>query len=368
MRKFLIVLMAVAMVTFLFGGCFPVKNQPPIITSDPVKTATVGVEYTYDVNATDSDIEDVLTYYLTAYPNGMNINSATGLIKWTPAIEGDYAVIVKVSDGELDITQSFTIVVAAADEPEPDPEPELVLVGITVDPKTMDLYVGEDDNITSVTACYEFRSYGVILDFDECLFLTSDSKVATVDGVGLVTAKGVGTADILVSYEGKTDTLVVTVSAVPAPKPMEIIADMPLFELYETARFTVEIVANSDVDKMVNVYFTLPDGWNLNSSRADYTIEYYDTEKERWVRLAMLAYLQGGLPDVIFGDLDSGYSLCDEKMTFRGNFKEVGTYTTVVEVWTVKEVGGVAVKVDPLCFKAISAKVVPFIPEPPTDG
>ncbi|GAJ21922.1 unnamed protein product [marine sediment metagenome] len=54
MRKFLIVLMVVAMASFLFVGClFAPPNQTPIITSDPVKTATVGVEYTYDVNATD---------------------------------------------------------------------------------------------------------------------------------------------------------------------------------------------------------------------------------------------------------------------------------------------------------------------------
>ncbi|MBA7543042.1 hypothetical protein ES705_35368 [subsurface metagenome] len=116
MKKFLIVLTVIAMASLLMGaGCF-VSNLPPVITSDPVKTATVGVAYTYNVDATDPDIEDVLTYYLTAYPNGMTIDSATGLIKWKPAIEGDYKVTVKVSDGDLDIYQGFTIVVK---EPSP---------------------------------------------------------------------------------------------------------------------------------------------------------------------------------------------------------------------------------------------------------
>jgi len=129
-KKFLIVLTVITLASLLMGaGCF-ISNLPPVITSDPVTTAKVGVVYNYDVEATDPDIEDVLTYYLTAYPNGMNINSATGLIKWIPAIEGDYKVTVKVSDGDLDIIQSFTIVVS--DEPViPNEPPEITTSAIT---------------------------------------------------------------------------------------------------------------------------------------------------------------------------------------------------------------------------------------------
>ncbi|MBA7578613.1 hypothetical protein ES708_20478 [subsurface metagenome] len=39
------------------------------------------------------------------------------MIKWTPTAKGNYAVVVKVSDGALDITQSFTIVVSDAPPP-----------------------------------------------------------------------------------------------------------------------------------------------------------------------------------------------------------------------------------------------------------
>jgi PGF-pre-PGF domain-containing protein len=59
------------------------QNNPPIITSTPIKTATQGIEYNYDVDATDSD-NDALTYALLTYPIGMKINNATGLITWTP--------------------------------------------------------------------------------------------------------------------------------------------------------------------------------------------------------------------------------------------------------------------------------------------
>ena len=88
-------------------------NYPPIITSTPVTSATVGQAYIYDVNATDAD-GDTRTYSLAATkPSGMIINSSTGLITWTPATIGDYNVTVEVSDGIITVTQSFTITVTS---------------------------------------------------------------------------------------------------------------------------------------------------------------------------------------------------------------------------------------------------------------
>lgn len=46
-------------------------NGAPRFTSTPVTTAIVGVLYTYDVNVTDPDAEDMLTYSLTVKPMGM---------------------------------------------------------------------------------------------------------------------------------------------------------------------------------------------------------------------------------------------------------------------------------------------------------
>ena len=117
MKKFLIVLAIVAMASLLMGvGCFPKQNLPPEITSYPVKTATVGVAYTYDVDATDPNPGDILTYSLIDEPNGMLINATSGVITWTPAVVGDFDVTVEVSDGDLSDTQDFTIVVK---EPPP---------------------------------------------------------------------------------------------------------------------------------------------------------------------------------------------------------------------------------------------------------
>jgi hypothetical protein len=91
-------------------------NHPPVITSDPGTSATEDEPYSYDVNATDPDVGDTLTYSLTTKPSGMTINSSTGVITWTPTSTGDYNVTVEVSDGELTDTQSFTITVGGSIE------------------------------------------------------------------------------------------------------------------------------------------------------------------------------------------------------------------------------------------------------------
>jgi len=87
-------------------------NDAPSITSSPV---TIGAEdqlYTYDVEATDPDTEDMLTYSLVVSPEGMSIDSDTGLINWTPNASqvGGNLVTVRVQDtGDLFDTQYFTI-------------------------------------------------------------------------------------------------------------------------------------------------------------------------------------------------------------------------------------------------------------------
>ena len=87
----------------------------PVITSTPMPTARVGRPYSYDVNATDAN-GDTLTYSLVApIPAGMTINSATGLIRWTPTVNGAFPVTVRVTDvGGLFAQQSFTVTVARA--------------------------------------------------------------------------------------------------------------------------------------------------------------------------------------------------------------------------------------------------------------
>jgi len=221
-------------------------------------------------------------------------------------------------------------------------EPELQLTGITVDPKTMDLFAGEEKSITSVTATYELKGYGVEdVDFNDCLFLTSDSKVATVSKVGKVKAVAEGTADILVSYEGKMDTVKVTVTK---PKSMEIIADLPLFKVGVPATFIIETVANDDVGKTVLVYFTFP---------AEAEVYYWEVADSPGVGWRLLPV------EVVFGP-EEGFKLVDNITNFfKATFDEVGTYETTVEVWTTEGTAYDTTDDVLLCSKVISAVVVP---------
>jgi YD repeat-containing protein len=89
----------------------PPPNRPPVLTSTPVTEARIGVLYFYQVDAADPD-NDVLSWSLVNRPPGMQIDSATGLINWTPATEqlGVQSVTVQVDDGHGGIArQSYVI-------------------------------------------------------------------------------------------------------------------------------------------------------------------------------------------------------------------------------------------------------------------
>ncbi|MFP6789806.1 MAG: Ig-like domain-containing protein, partial [Thalassolituus sp.] len=91
-------------------------NDAPVITSEAVVTATEDETYSYEVSATDEE-NDVLQWSLTTAPEGMIIDSATGVITWTPAeTVTSEAVVVEVSDGEFNDTQSFTVAVTAVND------------------------------------------------------------------------------------------------------------------------------------------------------------------------------------------------------------------------------------------------------------
>jgi len=97
-------------------------NHAPTITSTQVTTATVGQPYAYDVDATDPDTGDTLTFSLPTAPAGMTIDPASGLIEWTPTTAqiGNQAVTVRVTDsGGLSDEQPFTVTVSAADNQAP---------------------------------------------------------------------------------------------------------------------------------------------------------------------------------------------------------------------------------------------------------
>ncbi|MEK6967708.1 MAG: putative Ig domain-containing protein [Nanoarchaeota archaeon] len=91
------------------------SNAQPIITSQPNLQANAGSQYQYQITATDSD-GDSLLYSLLQSPQGMAINTQTGLISWTPSNSqaGQNTVTLSVNDPKGgSTTQTFTITVAS---------------------------------------------------------------------------------------------------------------------------------------------------------------------------------------------------------------------------------------------------------------
>ncbi len=87
----------------------------PVITSAPDTTGTVGVPYSYDVEAEGVPAPE---FGLLTSPAGMEIDSVSGVITWTPDAAGDFNVTVEAYNSAGADSQSYTITVATPAVPE----------------------------------------------------------------------------------------------------------------------------------------------------------------------------------------------------------------------------------------------------------
>jgi len=144
------------MVTVM-GGCqnlaaiFPFLNTTPVIISEPIITATEDALYSYQIEVSDPE-GDTLTYYLTIKPEGMSIDSESGLISWAPTNNqvGIHQVIVEISDGKQSVTQSFEIEVSNVNN-----SPQI----LSYFPENLNVGVNEGDSIK-----FEIQAYDVDLN------------------------------------------------------------------------------------------------------------------------------------------------------------------------------------------------------------
>ena len=86
----------------------------PTITSPPVKSATVGQKYAYQLKI-NASANQAITFSLGTAPAGMSINATTGLVTWVPNVfqTGSSSVTVLATDPSGDTTrQTFSISVA----------------------------------------------------------------------------------------------------------------------------------------------------------------------------------------------------------------------------------------------------------------
>jgi len=208
--KWGVYLIVMLVITSFYSGCsfLPYGNTAPALGSTPPTTAKVEYLYTYDVNANDLE-DDFLTYSLLTFPEGMTIDSSTGVITWTPTEEqiGRNEVIVKANDKWRWDAQAFLVTVS-----------EIVLTSIEVIPSTMTL-AEEDSNLINliyiiVTANYDYGPSKTIA-LRNCTYESSNTNIAAVGHTGVISGIFNGSATITVSYtEGdvtKSDTIDVTV-------------------------------------------------------------------------------------------------------------------------------------------------------------
>ncbi len=144
MKKLFIILFGLVVVILMVGclnleGIFPFLNQPPVIISEPVITATEDQLYSYQVMARDPN-GDTLTYSFIIKPDGMSIDRESGLISWTPANNqvGIHQIIVEVSDGKQSVTQNFEIEVINVNNP-----PQI----ISYSPVNLNIEINEGDSV-----------------------------------------------------------------------------------------------------------------------------------------------------------------------------------------------------------------------------
>ena len=89
-------------------------NDPPVITSEPKLTGSVGNLYYYILTATDVD-NATLTKSAEIKPDWLSFNDTGGFIMGTPAWNnvGDFVVALQVSDGTNTVNKIFTITVTS---------------------------------------------------------------------------------------------------------------------------------------------------------------------------------------------------------------------------------------------------------------
>jgi len=77
-------------------------NHPPVLKEIPAQTVKENEQIQFQVEGSDPDTDNQLTYTAQNLPQGATFDPASGLFRWTPNYEqaGDYSVTFVVSDGK----------------------------------------------------------------------------------------------------------------------------------------------------------------------------------------------------------------------------------------------------------------------------
>ena len=234
-------------------------NDAPAIDSAPITVATEDEAYSYTVTATDID-GDTLAYSLTAFPAGMTIDAATGVISWTPAngVTSE-SVTVEVTDGQVTDSQTFTILVTAVND-----APEITEVSATIDT--------DEDNTGSVTL------NATDVDGDTITWsiaVNGTNGSAVVNGTGASQTinytpnadfNGPDSFTVQVSDNQATDTLVVNVTVNAANDAPEVTSTAVTTATEDEAYGYTVTASDVDGDTLEFSLTDSPEGMNIDSA------------------------------------------------------------------------------------------------------
>ncbi len=235
---------------FTTGG-----NSRPSIQSEPIKIATEDKQYAYDVDATDVDQEDILTFSLQTAPTGMTINGTIGLITWTPTNEqvGTNPVVILVSDGKGGtVIQAFEITVSNAND-------EPIITSTPITSATEDVqysYTIEAQDIdTGDTLRYALTTFPLEMTIDTNSGLITWTPTNDQVGANSVTVK------VIDNHNGK-DAQSFTITVANTNDAPEIISS-PVTSGTEDSQYNYEVMAEDPDptnDKLTFSLNTYPTG------------------------------------------------------------------------------------------------------------
>jgi hypothetical protein len=270
--------------TQLFTITVSNTNDAPTFSSTPVTSGTEDTQYTYDVDATDMDIGDTVTYSLTTYPTTMVIDNATGVITWTPTNDdvGANAVTVLADDGNGGTnTQSFSIIVSNTNDPP-------VITSTEITTATQDvMYVYDviaDDIDAGDTLTYSLSAFPEGMTINSSTGEISWSPSSTQIGDSSVTVE-------VFDETGAKDaqTFTITVANVNDPP---VFTTQPITTATEEAEYFYEVeAADDDGDILSYSLLNYPDGMVIDSE--DGTINWTPTNAQVGMHSIVIKIVDG---------------------------------------------------------------------------
>ncbi len=227
-------------------------NIPPTILSNPVVLATVGNAYRYAVNSSNPVPGDVLTFSLPIAPAGMTIDSAKGVISWTPAVAqtGTATAKVRVQDRKGNFaSQMYQITVQAA----PPTVPPMIT--------SMPVLSATASQIYNYQVLASDPNTGAILTYS---VPTAPAGVMITSNSGFLqwvpTAAQVGSQNITIKVQdqfGLSTTQSFTVIVASAPVLSPVITSAPVLTAVATQPYSYQVTA-TDPNAGQTLAFSLP--------------------------------------------------------------------------------------------------------------